>query len=229
MYIRPPDWWPEPIPEGHIFLLFKSIYGAKQAAPRGGFPRELEKAPQKQGSRSPWDSFHFANDASCRLLRGLSWAAGQAGSGRTSAVTRQAAENGMGPRLGGKERGCAGGGLVSPRRPTAEQKSRRHARDKTRGVVTRSFVGDRRRPPPGRGTARVRSHPLRSGGGGLPVRRGAPPAASARRGAPSRLPPPSPFVGAHRDRESPRAHRYGGGSVTRILASDGSRCLRSSP
>ena len=166
MYIRPPDWWPEPIPEGHIFLLFKSIYGAKQAAPRGGFPRELEKAPQKQGSRSPWDSVHFANDAACRLLRGLSWAAGQAGSGRTSAVTRQAAENGMGPRLGGKERGCAGGGLVSPRRPTAEQKSRRHARDKTRGVVTRSFVGDRSRPPPGRGTARVRSHPLRSGGGG---------------------------------------------------------------
>ena len=21
VYIRPPDWWPEPIPEGHVFLL----------------------------------------------------------------------------------------------------------------------------------------------------------------------------------------------------------------
>jgi hypothetical protein len=32
VYIRPPDWWPEPIPEGHVFLLLKSIYGTKQAA-----------------------------------------------------------------------------------------------------------------------------------------------------------------------------------------------------
>ena len=34
VYIRPPDWWPEPIPEGHVFLLLKSIYGTKQAARR---------------------------------------------------------------------------------------------------------------------------------------------------------------------------------------------------
>ena len=26
VYIRPPDWWPEPIPEGHVFLLLKSIF-----------------------------------------------------------------------------------------------------------------------------------------------------------------------------------------------------------
>ena len=32
VYIRPPDWWPEPIPEGHVFLLLKSIYGRRQAA-----------------------------------------------------------------------------------------------------------------------------------------------------------------------------------------------------
>jgi hypothetical protein len=32
VYIRPPDWWPEPIPEGHIFLLLKSIYATRQAA-----------------------------------------------------------------------------------------------------------------------------------------------------------------------------------------------------
>ena len=32
VYIRPPDWWPEPIPEGHVFLLLKSIYGTRQAA-----------------------------------------------------------------------------------------------------------------------------------------------------------------------------------------------------
>ncbi len=32
VYVRPPDWWPEPIPEGHIFLLLKSIYGTLQAA-----------------------------------------------------------------------------------------------------------------------------------------------------------------------------------------------------
>jgi hypothetical protein len=34
VYIRPPDWWPEPIPEVHVFLLLKSIYGTKQAARR---------------------------------------------------------------------------------------------------------------------------------------------------------------------------------------------------
>jgi hypothetical protein len=32
--IRPPDWWPEPIPEGHVLLLLKSMYGTKQAARR---------------------------------------------------------------------------------------------------------------------------------------------------------------------------------------------------
>ncbi len=32
VYIRPPDWWPEPIPEGHIFLVLKIIYGTRQAA-----------------------------------------------------------------------------------------------------------------------------------------------------------------------------------------------------
>jgi len=29
VYIRPPDWWPEPVPEGHALLLLKSIYGTK--------------------------------------------------------------------------------------------------------------------------------------------------------------------------------------------------------
>jgi hypothetical protein len=32
VYLHPPDWWPEPIPEGHVLLLVKSIYGTKQAA-----------------------------------------------------------------------------------------------------------------------------------------------------------------------------------------------------
>ncbi len=32
VYIRPPDCWPEPIPEGHVILLLKSMYGTKQAA-----------------------------------------------------------------------------------------------------------------------------------------------------------------------------------------------------
>jgi hypothetical protein len=31
VYIRPPDWWPEPVPEGHVLLLLKSIYGTRQA------------------------------------------------------------------------------------------------------------------------------------------------------------------------------------------------------
>ena len=35
VYIRPPDWWPEPIPEGHVFLLLKSIYGTRQAHMNG--------------------------------------------------------------------------------------------------------------------------------------------------------------------------------------------------
>jgi hypothetical protein len=30
--IRPPVWWPEPIPEGHVLLLLKSIYGTRQTA-----------------------------------------------------------------------------------------------------------------------------------------------------------------------------------------------------
>jgi hypothetical protein len=32
VYIRPPDWWPEPVPEGHVFLLLKSNYCILQAA-----------------------------------------------------------------------------------------------------------------------------------------------------------------------------------------------------
>ena len=32
VYVQPPDWWPEPIPEGHVSLLLKSIYGTLQAA-----------------------------------------------------------------------------------------------------------------------------------------------------------------------------------------------------
>ncbi len=27
--IKPPDWWPEPIPEGHCLQLLKSIYGTR--------------------------------------------------------------------------------------------------------------------------------------------------------------------------------------------------------
>ena len=32
VYILPSDWWPEPIPEGNVFFLVKSIYGMLQAA-----------------------------------------------------------------------------------------------------------------------------------------------------------------------------------------------------
>ena len=31
VYIQPPDWWFDPIPEGHVFRLKKAIYGTKQA------------------------------------------------------------------------------------------------------------------------------------------------------------------------------------------------------
>jgi hypothetical protein len=34
VYIKNPDWWPEPIPEGHCLQLLKSIYGTRQAASR---------------------------------------------------------------------------------------------------------------------------------------------------------------------------------------------------
>ena len=37
VYIRPPDWWSEQIPDGHVthvLLLLKSMYGTKQAAQR---------------------------------------------------------------------------------------------------------------------------------------------------------------------------------------------------
>ena len=32
VYVQPPDWWFDPIPEGHVFRLKKAIYGTKQAA-----------------------------------------------------------------------------------------------------------------------------------------------------------------------------------------------------
>jgi hypothetical protein len=31
VYLYPLDWWPDPIPEGHVLLLVKSIYGTKQS------------------------------------------------------------------------------------------------------------------------------------------------------------------------------------------------------
>ena len=34
VYINPPKWWPEIIPDGHVLQLLKSIYGTKQAARR---------------------------------------------------------------------------------------------------------------------------------------------------------------------------------------------------
>ncbi len=34
VHIRPPEWWPEPIPESHVLLLIRSMYGTKQAARR---------------------------------------------------------------------------------------------------------------------------------------------------------------------------------------------------
>ena len=34
IYVRPPDWWPEHIPDGQVLLLKKSVYGTKQAARR---------------------------------------------------------------------------------------------------------------------------------------------------------------------------------------------------
>jgi hypothetical protein len=32
IYIRPPDWWPEPAPQGYALMLMKSMYGTRQAA-----------------------------------------------------------------------------------------------------------------------------------------------------------------------------------------------------
>ena len=32
IYICAPDWWPEPVPEGHALMLMKSMYGTRQAA-----------------------------------------------------------------------------------------------------------------------------------------------------------------------------------------------------
>ena len=34
VYTKAPDWWPEPIPEGHCLQLLKSIHGTRQAARR---------------------------------------------------------------------------------------------------------------------------------------------------------------------------------------------------
>jgi hypothetical protein len=32
IYIRPPAWWPEPVPHGYVLQLMKSMYGTWQAA-----------------------------------------------------------------------------------------------------------------------------------------------------------------------------------------------------
>ena len=32
IYIRPPGWWPEPVPKGYALKLMKSMYGTRQAA-----------------------------------------------------------------------------------------------------------------------------------------------------------------------------------------------------
>ena len=32
IYVRPPDWWPEHVPHGHVLELMKSMYGTRQAA-----------------------------------------------------------------------------------------------------------------------------------------------------------------------------------------------------
>ena len=32
MYIRPPDWWQEPVPQGYVLQLMKSMNGTRQAA-----------------------------------------------------------------------------------------------------------------------------------------------------------------------------------------------------
>ena len=32
LYLRPPDWWPEIVPDEHVLRLMKSMYGTKQAA-----------------------------------------------------------------------------------------------------------------------------------------------------------------------------------------------------
>ena len=32
IFIRPPDWWPEPVPKGYALQLMKSMYGTRQAA-----------------------------------------------------------------------------------------------------------------------------------------------------------------------------------------------------
>ena len=34
IYIKPPDWWSEPVPEGHVLQLLKAVYGTVQAARR---------------------------------------------------------------------------------------------------------------------------------------------------------------------------------------------------
>ena len=32
IYITPPDWWLEPVPEGHVLQMLKAVYGTVQAA-----------------------------------------------------------------------------------------------------------------------------------------------------------------------------------------------------
>ncbi len=41
IYIRPPDWWPKPVSQGHALLLMKSMYGTLQAGRHANGIREF--------------------------------------------------------------------------------------------------------------------------------------------------------------------------------------------
>ncbi len=49
VYIRAPNWWPEPIPEGHCLKLLKSIYGTLQAARRLGWHKHNSAGMEANG------------------------------------------------------------------------------------------------------------------------------------------------------------------------------------
>ncbi len=49
VYMRPHDWSPEPVPEGHVLLLLKNMYGTKQAARRWWWHMRISEWMEQHG------------------------------------------------------------------------------------------------------------------------------------------------------------------------------------
>jgi hypothetical protein len=60
IYIHPPDWWPEPVPQGYALLLMKSMYGTRQE------PRQWH---QRISGWMEWHNYLAVNNEKTMFMR----------------------------------------------------------------------------------------------------------------------------------------------------------------